>query len=87
MDLKTGKLYEGDELIKRFRDEQEFQASMKERLIEVSKEDATEKQLKEMQVSLKDTKSKLGKKLHKERKAMGWPSMTKNQKRNMRKKN
>ncbi len=46
----------------------------------------TKKQMEEKQVSLKDHRSKLGKKLTKKRKELSYSQMTKNQKRNMRKK-
>ena len=55
-------------------------------MIEVNLMDMTEKQKKEKQVSLKDHKSTLGKLLTEERKQRGYSQMTKNQKRNLRKK-
>lgn len=63
MDLRTGKIYKGfvDSLKKEIGHED---------LISVNMNDATEKQKKEMQVSLKDHKSKLGKKLTENRKEL-----------------
>ena len=76
MDLRTGRITENPKkIIKNLQD-----------LIEINLTDMTKKQQKEKKVSLKDHKSKLGQILTKERKKRGYSKMTKNQKRNLRKK-
>ena len=54
-------------------------------LVEISEEDMTQKQRDNKQVSIHDNKSKLGK-LYKECRTNGWAGLSKNQKRNLKKK-
>jgi len=78
MNLETGK-------IKKYsKDELNQLEQLKQKLIEIEEKDMTEKQKKNMQVSLKDHRSKLGKKLTEERKKRGYSQMTRNQRRNLR---
>lgn len=55
-------------------------------LVEINEEDMTKKQKEDMKVSLKDNKSKLGKLLKSKRKELGYSQMSRNQRRNLRKK-
>lgn len=62
MDIRTGE-------IKEFNEEKSLRDALEdERMIRVNRDDMTEKQQREMKVSLKDHRSKLGKVLTKNRK-------------------
>jgi hypothetical protein len=74
MNIETGKIITGIEY-------QELLEEAKEKYIQISQEEMTMKQKEEMQVSLHDNKSKLGKQLQKERK-----KLTRNQLKRARKK-
>lgn len=76
MDLRTGEITDDAKKIL-----ENFQHMM-----EVKQMDMTEKQKREKRVSLKDHKSKLGKKLTEERKKLGYTQMTRNQRRNIKRK-
>ena len=80
MDLRTGEIKEFSE--------EEFEKAKEDfkHMIEITEKEMTEKQKLEKQVSLKDHKSNLGKLLTKKRKELGYSKMSKNQKRNIRKK-
>lgn len=78
MDLRNGEIKDLDEMKKLINDLDHF--------VEIAQEDMTEKQKETKQVSLHDTNSVLGKKLHRERKTRGYSQMTKNQRRNLRNK-
>jgi DNA-directed RNA polymerase delta subunit len=81
MDTMTGKLYNlTDKQLKDI-----SYNSIKENLIQVNEEDITKKQKEDMQVSIYDNKSILGK-LYTELRKKGWGSLTKNQRRNIKKK-
>ena len=75
MDARTGEIKEFNEIMKK--DLKHFTV--------VTTPEMTKKQKEEKQVSLKDHKSKLGKVLTKKRKELGYSQMSKNQKRNLRK--
>lgn len=76
MDVRTGEITEdAKKILKNF-----------QHMLEINSMDMTKKQKKNKQVSLKDHKSKLGKKLTEERKKRGYSEMTRNQKRNLRNK-
>ena len=79
MNLRTGEIIEDFNAVKEGLNH----------LVELSKQDLddmTDKQKAEGKVSLKDTRSKLGKKLHEERRRLGYDKLTRNQRRNLRKK-
>ena len=80
MDVRAGKIYEGDprDLAK------ELNASL-DSIISVAEDEMTKKQKENMRVSLHDNKSKLGKKLQEKRKELGYSQMSKNQRRNLKK--
>ena len=75
MDMRSGEIKEFNEIMKK--DLKHFTV--------VTTPEMTKKQMEERQVSLKDHRSKLGKKLTNKRKELGYSQMSKNQKRNLRK--
>lgn len=82
MDIRTGKIYPTTNELKKAIENLE---TKEQDLLKVTKEEMTDKQKETNQVSLHDNKSVLGKKLQKVRKKLGYSQMSRNQKRNLRK--